>query len=107
MSTTCAGSLSTNGPDPVTRALGHINPSIYVPMQGPSELGMSGTLEDWDRSEDLRDIDVGLAPRQHPARPHLSRTRHAPPLQLHRRRPHLDGATSPHPAPSGMSGRSR
>jgi proline iminopeptidase len=45
-------------PDPVTRSLGHINPAIYVPMQGPSELGLSGALEHWDRSGDLRDIDV-------------------------------------------------
>jgi proline iminopeptidase len=45
-------------PDPVTRSLGHINPAIYVPMQGPSELGLSGTLESWDRSADLPRIDV-------------------------------------------------
>jgi proline iminopeptidase len=45
-------------PDPVNRAFGHINPAIYVPMQGPSELGLSGTLEDWDRSADLQHIDV-------------------------------------------------
>ncbi len=45
-------------PEPVTRSLRHINPAIYVPMQGPSELGLSGTLEDWDRSADLPDIDV-------------------------------------------------
>jgi proline iminopeptidase len=45
-------------PDPVIRSLEHINPAIYVPMQGPSELGLSGSLEDWDRSADLRDIDV-------------------------------------------------
>jgi proline iminopeptidase len=45
-------------PDPVNRGLSHINPAIYVPMQGPSELGLSGTLEDWDRSADLRQIDV-------------------------------------------------
>jgi proline iminopeptidase len=45
-------------PDPVTRSLGHINPAIYVPMQGPSELGLSGTLETWDRSNDLQRIDV-------------------------------------------------
>jgi proline iminopeptidase len=45
-------------PDPVTRSLGHINPAIYVPMQGPSELGMSGTLENWDRSGDLSTINV-------------------------------------------------
>ncbi|HEX9553978.1 MAG TPA: proline iminopeptidase-family hydrolase, partial [Streptosporangiaceae bacterium] len=45
-------------PDSVTRSIGHINPAIYVPMQGPSELGLSGTLEDWDRSGDLQDIEV-------------------------------------------------
>jgi proline iminopeptidase len=45
-------------PDPVTRAFSHINPAIYVPMQGPSELGLSGTLEDWDRSADLQHIEV-------------------------------------------------
>ncbi len=45
-------------PDPVHRAIAHINPSIYVPMQGPSELGLSGTLADWDRSADLDRVDV-------------------------------------------------
>ena len=28
-------------PDPVVRAFAHINPAIYVSMQGPSELGIS------------------------------------------------------------------
>ena len=45
-------------PDPLQRALAHINPAIYVPMQGPSELGLSGTLSDWDRTADLDGIDV-------------------------------------------------
>jgi len=45
-------------PDPARRAIAHMNPAIYVPMQGPSELGLSGTLESWDRSADLKDIDV-------------------------------------------------
>ena len=45
-------------PDPVRRGSAHINFKIYVPMQGPSELGLSGTLEDWDRSGDLKDINV-------------------------------------------------
>jgi proline iminopeptidase len=45
-------------PDPVVRGIAHINPAVYVPMQGPSELGLSGTLEDWDRSAELKDIDV-------------------------------------------------
>lgn len=43
-------------PDPVSRALKHLNPDIYVPMQGPSELGMSGKLLDWDRTNDLAKI---------------------------------------------------
>ena len=45
-------------PDPVQRSLAHINPAIYVPMQGPSELGLSGSLESWDRSGDLGDVRV-------------------------------------------------
>lgn len=45
-------------PEPVTRTFAHLNPDVYVPMQGPSELGMSGTLETWDRSGDLAGIDV-------------------------------------------------
>ncbi len=45
-------------PEPVMRAMSHLNPDIYVRMQGPSELGISGTLEDWDRSADLQDIRV-------------------------------------------------
>lgn len=40
-------------PDGVNRAFKHINPAIYVPMQGPSELGASGKLVHWDRSTDL------------------------------------------------------
>ncbi|HET7194605.1 MAG TPA: proline iminopeptidase-family hydrolase [Nocardioides sp.] len=36
----------------------HINYDIYVPLQGPSELGASGKLLDWDRSGDLHTIDV-------------------------------------------------
>ena len=45
-------------PDPVNRAFGHLNADIYVPMQGPSELGASGKLLDWDRSGDLAQIRV-------------------------------------------------
>jgi proline iminopeptidase len=45
-------------PEPVIRGLAHTNRSIYVPMQGPSELGASGTLADWDRTADLHQIDV-------------------------------------------------
>jgi proline iminopeptidase len=43
-------------PDPVNRAFKHINAAIYVPMQGPSELGASGKLVHWDRTADLARI---------------------------------------------------
>jgi proline iminopeptidase len=45
-------------PDPVNRAFNRLNRSIYVPMQGPSELGASGKLVNWDRSKDLDRISV-------------------------------------------------
>lgn len=45
-------------PDPVNRAFKHVNPEIYIPMQGPSELGASGKLEKWDRTADLPRITV-------------------------------------------------
>jgi len=45
-------------PDGVMRTFEHVNPGIYVLMQGPSELGISGLLENWDRSADLSSIDV-------------------------------------------------
>ena len=45
-------------PDPVNRAFKHINPDIYIPMQGPSELGLSGKLLNWDRTNDLAQLTV-------------------------------------------------
>jgi proline iminopeptidase len=45
-------------PDPVQRAFAHLNPKVYIPMQGPSELGASGKLLDWDRTADLPQITV-------------------------------------------------
>jgi len=45
-------------PDPLMRALNKINKKIYVPMQGPSELGTSGKLVRWDRTADLPGIAV-------------------------------------------------
>ncbi len=45
-------------PEPLTRSFRHMNPKVYVPMQGPSELGASGKLERWDRSADLSAIRV-------------------------------------------------
>ena len=45
-------------PQPVVRGFTAINRDIYVPMQGPSEMGASGKLEHWDRSADLKSITV-------------------------------------------------
>jgi proline iminopeptidase len=45
-------------PDPVNRAFARLNREIYVPMQGPSEMGASGKTEKWDRSGDLKTIAV-------------------------------------------------
>ncbi len=45
-------------PDPALRAFAKINKQVYVPMQGPSELGASGLLENWDRTDDLAKIPV-------------------------------------------------
>lgn len=47
-----------NWPDPVLRAFAHLNKKIYIPMQGPSEMGASGILEKWDRTADLQRISV-------------------------------------------------
>ena len=40
-------------PDPANRGFAKINPDVYVLMQGPSEMGASGRLEQWDRTADL------------------------------------------------------
>jgi proline iminopeptidase len=45
-------------PDSATRSFKHINPKVYIPMQGPSELGASGLLLNWDRTADLSTITV-------------------------------------------------
>lgn len=45
-------------PDPVVRSFSKLNKKIYVPMQGPSEMGASGKLENWDRTSDLPKIKV-------------------------------------------------
>lgn len=49
---------STEWPDPVNRAFKHLNPAIYIPMQGPSELGIGGKLATWDRTADLGKIEA-------------------------------------------------
>lgn len=47
-------------PEPVNRSFAGLNKKIYVPMQGPSEMGATGgcKLEKWDRSMDLGKIKV-------------------------------------------------
>jgi proline iminopeptidase len=45
-------------PEPVVRAFAHLNKKIYIPMQGPSEMGASGVLERWDRTADLKKVTV-------------------------------------------------
>ena len=45
-------------PDPVMRTRERVNNSIYTLMQGPSEMGLSGRLANWDVSKRLPDIRV-------------------------------------------------
>ncbi len=47
-------------PEAVNRAFKHMNPEVYVYMQGYSEFGITGdaTLKYWDRKDDLSDISV-------------------------------------------------
>ena len=45
-------------PDPVLRTFKHLNAAVYVPLQGPSELGASGKLAQWDRMARLGEIAV-------------------------------------------------
>ncbi len=45
-------------PDPARRGFAKLNKKIYIPMQGPSEMGASGKLADWDRIADLPKITV-------------------------------------------------
>jgi proline iminopeptidase len=45
-------------PEPLNRALGKINQSLYLTMQGPSEFGIAGKLTHWDRTRDLPQLTV-------------------------------------------------
>jgi proline iminopeptidase len=51
---------SDEWPEPVQRGFAHTNRAIYVPMQGPSELGIAANakLAHWDRVQQLASIDV-------------------------------------------------
>ena len=43
-------------PEPVVRSFDKLNQDVYVSMQGPSELGLSGQLIEWDRTAELHTI---------------------------------------------------
>ncbi|CAM3500538.1 proline iminopeptidase-family hydrolase [Flavobacterium gelidilacus] len=45
-------------PEPVNRSFAKMNQSLYVTMQGPSEFGIAGKLENWDRTNDLKNITI-------------------------------------------------
>lgn len=45
-------------PEEINRCFEHVNPEIYVLMQGPSEFGIGGRLANWDRKADLSNIRV-------------------------------------------------
>ena len=45
-------------PEPVNRSFAKMNQSLYVTMQGPSEFGISGKLENWDRTNELKNITI-------------------------------------------------
>lgn len=45
-------------PEPMTRSFSKMNQSLYVTMQGPSEFGISGKLEKWNRMPDLKNIKI-------------------------------------------------
>ncbi len=47
-------------PEPVNRSFKHMNPDVYVTMQGPSEFGVKGdaTLKNWDVKDQLHKLTV-------------------------------------------------
>jgi len=45
-------------PEPLLRSFEKLNTKVYLPLQGPSELGIHGKLESWDRFDDLARIAV-------------------------------------------------
>jgi len=47
-------------PNSLNRGFSHLNPDVYVTMQGPSEFGIKGdaTLKDWDVKDRVHEITV-------------------------------------------------
>lgn len=49
---------SKSWPEPVQRSFAKMNQSLYVTMQGPSEFGISGKLEKWNCTDQLKTIAI-------------------------------------------------
>jgi proline iminopeptidase len=47
-------------PEAINRSFNHMNPNVYVYMQGPSEFGITGdaSLKDWDVTAQLKTLTV-------------------------------------------------
>ena len=47
-------------PESINRAFKHLNPNVYVYMQGPSEFGITGdaTLKNWDITDKLKTLTI-------------------------------------------------
>lgn len=45
-------------PEPLMRSFNKLNNEVYVIMQGPSEFGIAGKLEKWDKTSEIRNIKV-------------------------------------------------
>jgi len=45
-------------PEPMLRMFSKMNQSLYVTMQGPSEFGISGKLENWDVKDQLKNLTI-------------------------------------------------
>jgi proline iminopeptidase len=45
-------------PDPANRAMGRLNQSLYVTMQGPSEFGVAGKLVNWSVQNRLKELKL-------------------------------------------------
>jgi proline iminopeptidase len=47
-------------PESINRAFKHLNPNVYVYMQGPSEFGITGnaTLKNWDVTSRLKTLNI-------------------------------------------------
>lgn len=49
---------SAEWPEPMNRAFGKLNQSLYVTMQGPSEFGVAGKLINWSVKDRLKELTI-------------------------------------------------